>query len=99
MATDCMSRICADGVCCDRPCSGVCTSCNLPGRIGTCGMVPAGAPHPDCADQGTATCGFDGTCSGTGRCRMYPVGTRCLVGMCSMSSINAAGACDGLGKC
>ncbi|MBI4702640.1 MAG: hypothetical protein HY744_16080, partial [Deltaproteobacteria bacterium] len=51
---------CADGVCCDKPCSGPCQACNLQGSEGTC---KAHAPGTD-PEQG---CG-SGVCDGAGTC-------------------------------
>jgi hypothetical protein len=96
---ECASGHCADGVCCLTSCAGACLSCNVPGKQGTCSPVPEGVEHPTCADQGTASCGFDGTCDGRGSCRKYPAGSRCSPGRCSGSSITAEGACDGDGRC
>jgi hypothetical protein len=96
---ECMSAVCTDGVCCETACTGTCRSCAVPGRQGTCALVPEGVHHRDCADQGLETCGFDGTCDGKGACRKQPTGTRCAAGHCSGSSIIAAGACDGQGSC
>jgi hypothetical protein len=96
---DCQSGVCTDGVCCHTECVGICRACNVPGRAGTCSMVPEGIKHGACADQGAGTCGYDGTCDGRGTCRRYPSGTRCVSGACDGSSITAAGACDGEGHC
>lgn len=48
-ATDCMSGNCADGVCCDTPCTGVCESCNQTGSPGVCTPAASGTdPDNDC---------------------------------------------------
>lgn len=47
--TDCVSGACVDGVCCDTACDGVCESCNVSGRAGTCAPVPrATDPAREC---------------------------------------------------
>jgi hypothetical protein len=33
---DCLTRFCADGVCCTEQCSGTCSRCNTPGLVGVC---------------------------------------------------------------
>ena len=98
-AGECESRFCVDGVCCRTDCGGACRSCAVPGKQGTCTLVPEGVKHRDCADQGAETCGFDGTCDGLGTCRRHPAGTLCAAGTCMGNSVTAAGACDGMGSC
>jgi hypothetical protein len=61
--TQCVSKFCADGVCCDQRCGGTCQACN---SSGTCKpiaamMQPAGG-HGTCTTDGTS-CG--GYCDGT----------------------------------
>jgi hypothetical protein len=98
-AGECESHVCVDKVCCQTQCTGACRSCAVPGKQGTCALVPEGVKHPDCADQGPETCGFDGTCDGLGACRLHPAGTRCASGTCMGNSVVAAGGCDGKGNC
>ncbi len=43
----CLSGFCVDGVCCDSPCPAVCSVCNAPGSMGTCGPAPDGTPCLD----------------------------------------------------
>src|SRR5206468_3013180 len=46
---DCLSGICAGGVCCDRACDGPCERCDSPGDLGRCQPRPAGDPgSPRC---------------------------------------------------
>ncbi len=62
----CQSGFCADGVCCNTACNGVCVSCNQPTSVGMCtpymagtdpqmecgvGMVCNGASNPMCIDE------------------------------------------------
>ncbi|HXJ18822.1 MAG TPA: hypothetical protein VMT03_01210, partial [Polyangia bacterium] len=97
----CTSGHCTDGVCCNSACNGACTSCNSPGRVGVCFPIADGKPDPRgiCKDQGTSSCGHDGTCDGVGGCENYPRDTVCLAPSCTGNRLNTAGTCDGLGTC
>jgi len=66
-AGECASNHCADGVCCDQPCDGVCERCNAPAEPGTCVM------HAEDASC-TARSGFQ--CTARGRCRL-PLSLTC----------------------
>jgi hypothetical protein len=57
--TECASRKCIDGVCCDRSC-GECAQCNLPGSEGQCVNDPVG-PDPNGGCE-------NGVCDGAGSC-------------------------------
>ena len=71
----CASGFCADGVCCNAACDGLCVTCAAQGSVGTCLPADVGTdPRNDCADQGIASCGTDGVCDGTGACRKYSLG-------------------------
>jgi hypothetical protein len=95
---ECASGVCTEGVCCNQVCAGHCESCRNVGWVGTCRPRPPGDDaHGACADQGPASCGFDGKCDGQGGCRRYPAGTICA-GVCSGPDV-AATACDGQGHC
>ncbi|HEY2749022.1 MAG TPA: hypothetical protein VGL86_30585 [Polyangia bacterium] len=62
--TDCISGNCADGFCCDTPCTGVCESCNQGGLEGVCSPAMQGTdPDSDCAAKIPQQPGVDG---GTG---------------------------------
>ena len=43
----CGSGNCVDGYCCDTGCVAGCERCDLPGKEGTCSLVPAGASGRD----------------------------------------------------
>jgi len=90
--TGCLSGVCSDGVCCATACGGVCLSCNLPGSVGLCTVVPAGQDtRQQCAAQPAETCGRAGACDGNGACRRHPDGTSCAPGRtCS------GGSCEGI---
>jgi hypothetical protein len=68
-----------------------------------CRLVLSGAPDPRnaCQDQGKASCGTDGTCSGNGACRRYAPGTVCGQGNCNpVNNLRTLPAtCDGNGQC
>jgi hypothetical protein len=97
----CISGHCVDKVCCNSGCSGACTACNQPGRLGTCLPVDMGKPDPRglCTDQGAPSCGHKGTCDGLGGCANYARDTQCLMPSCTGNRLNTAGTCDGLGTC
>ena len=99
-AGDCAGNQCADGVCCDGGCTGTCTACALPGKVGLCTAVPEGPdPKGQCGQSDASTCGNDGFCDGKGACRKYAAGTVCGPGMCSGSTESSAKVCDGKGTC
>jgi hypothetical protein len=78
-ADECASNFCAQGVCCNSACTATCQSCNCPGVGGQLHQRASGNVDPDarCAAQPTSTCGRDGTCNGSGGCRMHPPTTQC----------------------
>ncbi len=90
----CESGACADGVCCDRACSG-CEACSAAkkgfGVDGLCEALPAGAAPAQveaCAVDPVSTCGQTGFCNGQGACQIYPDGSECVDG-----AICLAGEC------
>jgi hypothetical protein len=96
----CGSGFCAQGFCCDSPCTGVCQACDVAGQAGTCTPVPAGQnPANQCPREAPGTCGRDGTCDGKGGCRRYPAGTECVPGSCTGAIEYSARTCDGAGSC
>jgi hypothetical protein len=101
--TECLSKFCAQGVCCNSACNGTCQSCALPASMGVCGSVPNGAADPQgtCQNAGPATCDTDGACDGKGACRLYAAGTQCVAPSCALgqSTLTQARTCDGVGNC
>ena len=97
---DCASGFCVEGVCCNSACNGSCLTCSAAGNPGHCQPAAAGSdPRNDCPDDGASTCGRDGFCDGTGKCRSYQSGTMCSPAACTGSSLTVAGACNGAGTC
>ena len=98
--SECDSKHCADGVCCNTACGGACQSCNQVASPGTCTPTPAGQPHPLCPKQDPTTCGTTGMCDGQGGCPRYPVNTACGQAVCTDAiSGKSTQTCDGLGTC
>jgi hypothetical protein len=100
---ECASGTCAQGICCSTDCSGVCMSCAVSGKQGTCSAVPVGGTDPTrtCADAGAASCGTTGLCDGAGACQRYAAGTVCVAGSCPVGTTTATlpRTCDGRGVC
>jgi hypothetical protein len=100
---ECVTGVCADGVCCNVACGDPCTSCALPSSKGTCSPVSGGAPDPRglCHDQGADSCGTDGACDGGGHCRKYPANTMCAPESCdpNLELYTGPSICDGAGAC
>ncbi len=97
----CATGFCSDGVCCDSACAGPCVSCNLISSPGRCQAMPPGAPDPRgiCLATSPATCGFDGSCDGSGACRKYSVSVVCKGPTCSGDVFSPASVCNGTGTC
>jgi hypothetical protein len=96
---ECTSGFCADGVCCNVACSGLCVSCNQTGSVGFCTYIPAGLPDPACNASDRTTCGNTGLCDGLGSCTLYPENTVCGPSSCSGLVENTPRTCDGQGAC
>ncbi len=81
-ATHCKSGFCADGVCCDKACTGACEACTAAskgsGVDGACAPVAADTDPKDACPMGTGACTADGACDGAGACRSFAkAGTPC----------------------
>ena len=83
-SADCASGVCGvDAVCCDSQCSATCRSCLVPGKAGTCSLVPAGKTDP----AATVPCAGTLACDGKGSCQLGPGqacsgGAMCATGLC-----------------
>jgi hypothetical protein len=101
-AAGCNSGFCADGVCCERACDGVCERC---GGDGTCNLAPlddSRCPETNCSSRST-------------ECVTYVSGARCeAAGVCRVPgdpaackfsnnpdgvSCHAPGCTGGMGSC
>jgi hypothetical protein len=99
--SQCASKQCVEGVCCNSSCTSGCQTCTVTGALGTCLARPVGANPRDPADcplDAPSTCGLDGTCDGSGACRNY-LGNTCVSGTCNGDTAVGAYACDGTGRC
>ncbi len=100
--SDCTTGFCADGVCCDKACSGkceACTSIKTGQTTGTCANVKSNTdPDSECTATSSSTCGTTGMCS-NGACAFHPSGTICGAASCIGNSENPADTCNGTGSC
>jgi len=99
---ECQTGFCADGICCTSACGENCKSCNLRSSLGDCAFIPSGVRPNDpstCLADTAGSCGLDGTCDGTGRCRQYVKGTECKRGTCEGDGVSGIKTCDGAGSC
>ncbi len=85
-SNDCVTGVCASGVCCDRACDG-CEACSAAakgfGEDGVCEPLVRGASpaaSEDCPVEPVSTCGRTGFCDGLGACELQPDDTACLEG-------------------
>lgn len=98
--TDCTTGSCVDQVCCNTACDGGCERCDYQPNVGSCTAVPTGQdPDSDCADQGSATCGRNGSCNGSRACSYYSASYVCVAATCEGSILRPARNCDGAGAC
>lgn len=93
-SNQCISGICADGVCCNTDCTGACRSCNIAGSVGTCSNYSANT-DPE------AECGLCRICNGIGGCSNAAAGTdpKDQCDQQSTASCGRDGQCSGSGAC
>jgi hypothetical protein len=102
--TECGSGSCADGVCCQSACTGVCEACNLPLATGVCTSIPNGGDPPaaraGCPTMPQAGCLTDGKCDGLGACRRWN-NVVCAAARCdsATNTVTQESRCDGAGAC
>ena len=101
---ECLSGFLVDGFCCDTACAGTCVACSAAkkglGADGACGPILGGSdPDDECSDDGAASCGHNGWCSGQGACDFYVAGTVCNSASCQGNTAIHADVCDGSGSC
>ncbi len=94
--SECLSKFCVDGYCCDVACNGQCQACDI--TPGQCAQV-SGTPH-----GARTACSGSGACSGA--CGTQPTAcdypsstTSCGQQMCADSVETLATSCDGTGAC
>jgi hypothetical protein len=78
---DCTTNACADGYCCDTPCTGGCDRCDVTGNLGTCKILPggnAGSCFPYVCDGVSAICPTSCTTSANCVTGYSCVGSTCL---------------------
>jgi hypothetical protein len=102
-SVECASGYCADRVCCDMPCDGVCEACTAAakgsGVDGSCGPVAAGFdPRDDCDVDPTSVCGATGACDGLRACEVTAAGVPCGGTTCKDGQ-QTSRMCDGAGQC
>jgi hypothetical protein len=93
-------QYCAQGVCCNGPCTGQCQSCALPSSPGQCTNVDPGAPDPQgiCKDMGATSCKTNGLCDANAGCQLYGSTTVCAPETCSAGAYTGASMCTGSGS-
>ncbi|HRI69088.1 MAG TPA: hypothetical protein PK156_32885 [Polyangium sp.] len=106
---ECQSGFCPpqDKLCCDTRCDSTCEACaaaKTGGADGTCAPVTADMdPDVECVDQGTASCGANGTgCNGNmsaPACKLYNNTTTCAPASCTAGEAKMPSICDGSGTC
>jgi hypothetical protein len=90
-SSDCASKFCVDGVCCDAACTGTCMACNVSGKAGSCSPIPSGSdPKMQCTGMMSPNMGAPDPDAGV----MFPDG-----GALSQMSTACAGTCNGSGAC
>lgn len=97
-ASDCISQVLADGVCCDQLCDGTCYSCKQDGRAGSCTPLSSGQD-----DNATSACILPRLCVVRGAapvCKLpdgaaCSTSTECLGGSCLTTYRDSDG--DGYG--
>lgn len=100
----CTTNYCADGVCCNEACTGLCKGCTATikgsggGADGECGFVVSGQDtQNECSQDAQSTCQKDGTCNGAGACKLWN-NVSCGATWCDANTLKGQ-RCDGSGSC
>ena len=101
--SSCQSGFCSEGSCCENSCDSACMRCDSRETPGYCRPIEQGQTPPagkSCTRTLEQTCGLDGRCDGTGRCRLWLAGTICRPAQCQGGDkLQPAQLCDGAGTC
>jgi len=93
-AGQCQSGFCVDGYCCNTACTGTCSACNVPTKLGTCSPEAAGTdPQNECLPCYQ--------CNGASACAAIPAGQDPF-GDCNQTdpaTCGQSGNCGGSGAC
>jgi len=104
VGTQCASKSCVDGVCCNRPCGGQCEACDVEGSKGTCVSV-VGDPHgarEKCATGDAANPCKAARCDGIEPAKCLGFATSavsCRTKGCTDGVATLSAVCDGRGEC
>jgi outer membrane protein assembly factor BamB len=94
-ASECASRFCVDGLCCDGACTGRCEACNVLASVGKCTAVTSTSSRPACDGMGMCV----GKCDGIhGECQYPGSEQSCEVASCKDGVVKST-FCDGQGAC
>jgi hypothetical protein len=107
--SECASKKCVEGVCCDDQCADRCKSCTLTGSRGRCTQAPAGyvcgpgtCKNNDTALAGHRLCDSGGACvKATTDLNCAPFACDAVAGLCyrSCTAANQGSACPGYYAC
>lgn len=101
---DCASNHCADGVCCNEACSGLCEACDGAESAGYCRPIQG---QPRSSRGGCPEGGIDEPCQqricdgeSVDTCSGYvSQDVECIAARCSNGVVQPRSVCDGKGKC
>ena len=105
---ECASDFCADGVCCDKACTGACEACNQDGKAGVCTLLAALSVDPENRCVAGQYCSIEGLCTSpppppppvmmpTQPVTPPPVDVRPMGTACDRNEVCASGVCkDGV---
>ncbi len=97
-SADCQSGVCADGFCCNEPCTESCRACNVAALEGTCTIVATPVRGNRTACETTLAC--SGVCDGVSPdCQLEGAETACRAAFCQSGWSYPTSVCDGAGHC